>query len=153
MSPPPEWKGRDFTQYIYVCVCVCTYFFFFCFVFLRLHPQHMEVPRLGVESETQLPAYTTATATPDLSRVLDPHHGSRQCQILNPRIEAKDQTCNLMAPSRIRFRCAKTGTPDLTQNLYCYAIAGSGGPGLPSGWGGLAPSNRCPPQSPNPWRK
>ena len=28
-------------------------------------PRHTEVPRLGVESELQLPAYTTATATPD----------------------------------------------------------------------------------------
>ena len=27
----------------------------------------MEVPRLGIESEVQLPAYTTATATWDLS--------------------------------------------------------------------------------------
>ena len=32
--------------------------------FLGLHLQHMEVPRLGVELEP--PAYTTATATPDL---------------------------------------------------------------------------------------
>ena len=32
---------------------------------LRLHLWHMEVPRLGVESELQLPAYTTATATRD----------------------------------------------------------------------------------------
>jgi len=30
---------------------------------------HMEVPRLGVESELQLPVYTTATATPDLSLI------------------------------------------------------------------------------------
>ena len=35
--------------------------------------QHMEVPRLGVESELQLPASTTATATPDLSRICDLH--------------------------------------------------------------------------------
>ena len=41
--------------------------FFFFFVFPELHPWHMEVPRLGVESELQLPAYTTATATWDLS--------------------------------------------------------------------------------------
>ena len=34
-------------------------------VFYGLHRQHMEVPRLGVESELQLPAYATATATPD----------------------------------------------------------------------------------------
>ena len=33
------------------------------FVFLGLHSQHMEVPRLGVESELRLLAYTTATAT------------------------------------------------------------------------------------------
>ena len=33
--------------------------------FLGRHPWHMEGPRLGVESQLQLPAYTTATATPD----------------------------------------------------------------------------------------
>ena len=44
----------------------------------------MEVPRLGVKSELQLPAYTTATATQDLSQVYDLYHNSRQCQILNP---------------------------------------------------------------------
>ena len=38
---------------------------FFVVVFVFLHPRHMEVPKLGVESELQLPAYTTATATPD----------------------------------------------------------------------------------------
>ena len=37
-------------------------FWFVCLflVFLGPHPQHMEVPRLGVKSELQLPAYTTA---------------------------------------------------------------------------------------------
>ena len=34
----------------------------------------MEVPRLGVESELQLLAYTTATATRDLSLICDPYH-------------------------------------------------------------------------------
>ena len=37
----------------------------FFFVFLGPHLQHMEVPRLGVKSELQLLAYTSATATPD----------------------------------------------------------------------------------------
>ena len=50
----------------------------------------MEVPRLGVESELQLPAYTTATATPDMSQVFDLHHNSQECQILNPLSEARD---------------------------------------------------------------
>ena len=39
--------------------------FSFLFVFLQPHLQHMEVPRLGVESELQLLTYTTATATRD----------------------------------------------------------------------------------------
>ena len=38
---------------------------FFSFVFLGPHPQHMEVPRLGVKWELQLSAYTAATARPD----------------------------------------------------------------------------------------
>ena len=61
--------------------------------------QHMEVPRLGVESELQLPAYTTATGTRDLSHVCGLHHSSPQHQILNPLIEARDQTRDLMVPS------------------------------------------------------
>ena len=35
---------------------------FFSPFFLGLHLRHMEVPRLGIEWELQLPAYTTATA-------------------------------------------------------------------------------------------
>ena len=52
----------------------------------------MEVPRLGVESELQLPADTTATATPDPSCVWDLHPSSRQHQILNPLSKARDGT-------------------------------------------------------------
>ena len=52
---------------------------FLSFVFLGPHPWHMKVPRLGVESELQLPAYATATATatPDLSCICDLHHSLR----------------------------------------------------------------------------
>ena len=56
----------------------------------------MEVLRLGVESELQLPAYTTATATWDPSRVFDLQHSSRQHGILNPLSEARDGTRVLM---------------------------------------------------------
>ena len=59
-------------------------------VFLGLHLQHMEVPRLGVELELQLMAYTTATATQDLSLVYNLHHSSRQCRIVNPLGKARD---------------------------------------------------------------
>ena len=48
------------------------FFVFFLFVcFLGPHPQHIEVPRPGVESELQLLAYATATATWEVSCVCD----------------------------------------------------------------------------------
>ena len=62
------------------------------FFFLRLHLWHTEVPRLGVNSELQLPAYTTATVTRDLSCVCDLHYSSQQRRILNPLSEVRDQT-------------------------------------------------------------
>ena len=71
----------------------------------------MEVPRLGVESEPLLPAYTTATATQDPSHICDLHHSSRQRQIPNPLSEARGQTHNLMVPGWIHFPCTTTGTP------------------------------------------
>ena len=39
------------------------------FVFLRLHLRHMDVPRLGVALELELPAYATAIVTWDPSRL------------------------------------------------------------------------------------
>ena len=59
----------------------------------------MEVPRLGFESELQLPAYPTATATRDPSCVCDLHHSSRQRRILNPLSEARDRTLDLSSSS------------------------------------------------------
>ena len=50
----------------------------------------MEVPRLGATSELQLPAYTTATAMPDLTCVCTLHHSSQQQWILNPLSEVRD---------------------------------------------------------------
>ena len=48
---------------------------------------------------------------PDPSRICDLHHSSWQRWILNPLIEARDQTCILMSTSQIRFCWAMTGTP------------------------------------------
>ena len=45
------------------------FYFFLFFFFLGPQVRHMEVPRLGAESELQLPAYATATATPDLQPI------------------------------------------------------------------------------------
>ena len=52
----------------------------------------MDVPRLGVQSDLQLLAYATATATWALSRVCDLQHSSRQHRILNQLSEARDGT-------------------------------------------------------------
>ena len=51
----------------------------------------MEVPRLGVELELQLPAYISATVTWDTSHICDIHCSSWQHWILNPLSEARDQ--------------------------------------------------------------
>ena len=60
------------------------------FVFLGPHLWHIEVLRLGVELELQLPACATATAMLDLSLVGDLHQSLQQHQILNPLSEARD---------------------------------------------------------------
>ena len=64
----------------------------FSFSFLQPHLWHVEVPRLGVELELQLPAYTAATATQDQSRVCHLCHSLQQHLILNPLSGARDQT-------------------------------------------------------------
>ena len=45
-------------------------------------------------------------------------HSSRQCQILNPLSEAKDQTGNLMVPSRICFCSTTIGS--MRNSFKCY---------------------------------
>ena len=88
--------------------------FFFSCCFLGLHLRHMEVPKLGVQLELQLPAHATATAMQDPSHIDDLHHSLQQCRILNPLSEARDQTLNLRVPSQIRFCCAMMGTLETT---------------------------------------
>ena len=81
---------------------MCLFFSFFLpFVFLGPHPWHMEVPKLEVKSELQLPAYATATATLDPSRVYNLHRRSPQHWIPNPLSKARDRTCVLMDTSLV----------------------------------------------------
>ena len=63
-------------------------FFVAAFLFFRTAPRAYESSQLGVESELQMTAYTTATATSDPSFVCDLHHSSWQHQIFNPLSEA-----------------------------------------------------------------
>ena len=78
---------------------------FFLFSFSGPYLGHMEVPRLGVELELWLTAYSTATATAmrDPSGICGLHHRSWQHQILNPLSEARDRTRILMDTSQICF--------------------------------------------------
>ena len=96
------------------------FYFFLSFIFSGPHLWHMEIPRLGVQLELQLPAYTTATATPDPSHVCNLHHSSRQLWLLNPLGEARDWTCNLTTPRRIHFRCAMMG--NLEVFFKCFLL-------------------------------
>ena len=59
------------------------------------------VPRLGVEPELQMPVYTTAIVTPDLSHACNLHLSSRQRQILNPLSEARGRTHILTDTSQV----------------------------------------------------
>ena len=91
----------------------------------------MEVPRLGVKSELQLPAYITATAMQDLSCVCNLNQSSPQCQISNPLSEARDLTHILMDTNQILFQCAKTGTPtspcfNIYINIWDYITYSTG---------------------------
>ena len=72
--------------------------FFFLLLFLWPHRQHMEVPRLEVQSELQPPATATAIAiaTPDPSCIRDLYPVLWQHQTLNPQSKARDRTHILM---------------------------------------------------------
>ena len=92
------------------------------FSFLGLYPQHMELPRLGVQLELQLLVCTVATGTPDPIRICNLHHNSWHRQILNPLSKARDQTCVLRDTSQIRFHWAMMQTPILIFQILKHCI-------------------------------
>lgn len=53
-------------------------FFFFFFLVGAAHLWHMEVPKLGIESQLRLPAYVTATEKQGPSHICDLYHNSQQ---------------------------------------------------------------------------
>ena len=80
---------------------------FYLFIVLFTAPPAADdvgVPRLGVQSELQLLAYPTATATWDRSCLCDLHHSSRPRRVLHPLGKARDGTCILMDPSWVCYR-------------------------------------------------
>ena len=94
-------------------------------LFFGSHLQYMEVPRLGVKSELQLPAYTTATATSDPSCVCNIHHSSQQHRNLKPLREARDRTYILVAAIQFHFCWATMETPEeiLIEQLFSICMS------------------------------
>ena len=78
----------------------------------------MEVLRLGVKSELQLLAYSTAPAPPEPGWACDLHHSSPKPHIPNSLSEARDRTCIPMDTSQSCFCCATSGTPEIIFKTY-----------------------------------
>ena len=98
------------------------YFFFLSFVFSRAEPT-----AYGDPQAKGLLSYTRATATPNPSRIYNLHHSSLQRRILKPPSKARDQTCNLLVSSRIRFHYTTTGTPlPISLKTFCSDGEASG---------------------------
>ena len=76
-------------------------YFYLLIFFLGPRLRHMEVPRLGIKSEMQLQAYTTARAAGDPSHSFNLSCSLQQRQILNPLRETRDRTHILMGSSQI----------------------------------------------------
>ena len=122
------------------------------FVYFLPHLRHMEISRLGVESELQLPAYATAIATPDLSCICSLCSTFWQRQFLNPLSKTRDQTCILMDTTGILSRWATVGIPGgdlsictITQQvciIYCYLITSERNYSWGYG-GGVCPGRPC----------
>ena len=87
----------------------------------------MEVPRLGVTLELQLPAYAIASEAPDLSHVCGLHHSSWLCILL-----ATSQVLNLRGhngnscffPINLSLACftyrAPAGEPMIGRGKYFF---------------------------------
>ena len=74
----------------------------------------MEIPRLGFESELQLPAYARAMAIQHPSLICNLGCSLQQCQILNPLSEARNWTHRHCV--RFLTCCATRGTPSIISN-------------------------------------
>ena len=111
-----------FCSNLSACLCLVLEALFFFFCFLELHLRHMEVPRLEVKKELQLPAYVIATTMQDPRCICHVHHSSQQCQIPNPLSKARDQTQILMDSSWICFCCTTTGTDTVLSTVLCAVI-------------------------------
>ena len=85
LSAKPQGFWTSTVQYGSCWLHVAIYLFL-----LGLNLWHMEVPKLRVELELQLPTYATDTATPDPSHICDLRRSLWQRRILNPLSETRN---------------------------------------------------------------
>ena len=105
---------RCFGGFVFVVVVVVLFFFFFFFCLFRATPlAHGGSQARGQVRAVAAGLHLSHITTQDLSCVCNLHHSLWQCQILNPRGEARDQTCILMDASQVNFHWATMGTPSL----------------------------------------
>ena len=111
-------NGKDIKVYFTLPLTIES--LYFCF--FKGHT--CSIWKLGVKLELQLPAYTTAIAMRDPSHICDLHHSSRQCQILNPLSEARDQTYVFLNTGRVlNLLCHNGNSLDiviLVGSVQCY---------------------------------
>ena len=102
-------------------VLISFYFIYFYFCLLRAAPR-----AYGGSQARGSNQICCHQPMPDPSHICDLHHSSRQRLILNPLSEARDQTHNLIVPSRIRFCCAMRGTLEVLilefSVFACFAL-------------------------------
>ena len=94
------------------------------FGFLGPHPWHMEVPRLGVQLELQLLAYTTATEMWDLSLIFDLHQSSRQRRSLTHWARPGIQPASSWILFGFINHWASKGTPNKMYSLLVFHSLG-----------------------------
>ena len=82
-----------------------SFFFFFCLFRASPMVYGNSQARGRIRAvAASLPAYATATATPDTSWVCELHHSSWQRQTLDPLSEARDPTPVLMDTIQVSYR-------------------------------------------------
>ena len=109
-----------YVLYILLLLAFFTLYYLKKKFFLGPHLGHMEVPRIEVKLELQLPAYAQTTAMWDPSRICDLHHSLWQHQILNPLSKTRDQTLHPHAYQADSFMLSHNGN-SLFTSLYILA--------------------------------
>jgi len=87
-----KWMDMVILPYAVLSIIYVTNYYVFLFM---ATPSAYGSSQATGQVGTQLPAYTIATAKPDLGHIYNLSHSLWQCWILNPLSKARDQTCIL----------------------------------------------------------